>query len=113
MYNESRGLTDQEFQLFKEIMRLHLYFDVKLQHHKEKYLDGMVSIKPTKKERYYWNKSQFSQLLELLKQMRAEYNRVGVPDHLIHSVNCNGITYLRFRVDTNNQLFFSDSVSVQ
>lgn len=106
MEKNYRGLTDWEFELLKEIFAEKLSFGVNFKHHKEKYLGSLVSIKPTKEERYYWTKAQFTEVFELLQQLGAEYNRVGIPENLIHSVFSNGFTHLGFRVDGSNRLFF-------
>ncbi|MGV2885934.1 hypothetical protein [Paenibacillus taichungensis] len=106
MDTKYRGLSDWEFVLLKELVASKISFEVKLKHHKEKYLGGSVSIKPTKNEGYYWNKSQFTEILDLLQQVGSEYNRVGVPENMIHSVFSNGCSHLRFRVDESNRLFF-------
>lgn len=106
METKYRGLSEWEFVLLKETVASKISFEVKLKYHKEKYLGGSVSIKPTKNERYYWNKSQTTEILQLLQQLGAEYNRIGVPENMVHSVFSDGFPHLRFRVDESDRLFF-------
>lgn len=101
-----RGLSTWEFLLLKEIIENQITFKVRLKHNKEKYLGGAVTIKPTKNERYYWNKDQFEELRALLDSLGADYNRIGVPENMVHSVFSNGFSYLKFKADETNRLSF-------
>jgi hypothetical protein len=104
--NNVRGLSSWEFILLKEIISNRLSFTVNIKHHKEKFHGGAVTIKPTKNERYYWNKEQFRELRALLDSLGAKYNRVGVPETMVHSVFSNGFSYIKFEVDATNRLSF-------
>lgn len=107
--NNIRGLSNEEFLLLKKILESKLSFKVGFKHYKEKYIGGVVTIRPTKSEQYYWNKSQFEELRALLDDLGAVYNNIGVPEKMVHSVFSNGFTYLRFTVDTNNRLYSTSS----
>lgn len=106
--NNIRGLSNEEFLLLKEILENKLSFKVGFKHYKEEYLPGVVTIRPTQ---YYWNKSQFEEIRTLLDDLGAIYNYIGVPEKMVHSVFCNGFTYLKFTADTNNRLSFPELVT--
>lgn len=101
-----RGLSHWEFVLLKEILAERLAFAVNVKRYKNGLHKGAISIKPSKDDRYYWNKLKFGEIRDLLESLGAEYNHIGVPEHLIHSVYSNGFLCVKFKVDESNRLMF-------